>query len=111
MKKTTKLMAVLGALTLSIGVYAHNNGSDGFGFHHGMMDEDSPQYQTMLKLHNDPEAMQAWAEQMHDNPEAMVAWMQGMHASYKNSGSGRGFGCPMWGDDDDNAPEAEGDAK
>ncbi|PJC87325.1 hypothetical protein CSW98_05335 [Vibrio sp. HA2012] len=102
MKTTTKILTILGVLAISAGVYAHGGNGDGFGFHHGMMDEDSPQYQTMLKLHNDPQAMREWAEKMHDDPNAMIDWMKEMHANF--TGNGRGFaGCHnFWSDTDDN---------
>ena len=105
MKMATKILATLSVLAISVGAYAHMGGSNGggFGFHHGMMDEDSPQYQTMLKLHNDPEAMQEWEEKMRDDPEAMIAWMKEMHAGF----NGRGFGgCHgFWSDSDESSDD------
>ncbi len=102
MKKVTKVLATVGALALSIGVYAHGGFGNGEGgFHHGMMGQDSEQYQTMLKLHNDPKAMQEWAEKMHDDPGAMYKWMREMHAGFFKNGQGKKFDCPMWDDDDD----------
>ena len=105
MKTATKILATLGVLAISVGAYAHMGGGNGggFGFHHGMMDEDSPQYQTMLKLHNDPQAMEEWAEKMHDDPDAMIDWMKDMHAGFINNGDNRGFGgCHgFWSDSDE----------
>jgi copper oxidase (laccase) domain-containing protein len=57
-----------------------------------MMDENSPAYQTMRELQNDPEAMQAWRQQMRDNPEAMNVWMKQVHGEDFANRHGE-FGC------------------
>lgn len=91
MKTFTKLLAVAGVLAISASVFAHmNNGDNNFGFMHSMMNPESPQYQAMLQLHGNPEAMQAWMEEMHDNPEAMQEWMNQVHGGNFANKQGRG---------------------
>lgn len=95
MKTLTKTLLFATAITASIGVFAHlGGGNSDHQFMHGMMDTDSPQYQSMLELRKDPEAMRAWMQSMHDNPEAMQEWMEQVHGEdFANMGvRGRG-GC------------------
>lgn len=94
MKTLTKISAVFAALTISAGVLAHMGGGSGPGsFRHPMMDTDNPQYQAMLELRGNPEAMQAWMQNMRDNPEAMQEWREKMHANVDPEGKYAGYGC------------------
>jgi hypothetical protein len=94
MKTLTKSLAVIAALTFSIGVFAHMGPGNGrMGFGHPMFDTDRPQYQAMLEKSGNPEAMQAWIQTMHENPEVMHEWMEQMHANYKGSEKYERFGC------------------
>lgn len=93
MKTLTKLLATATVLTISVSVFAHmRGGNEGLGFQHRMMDADNPHYQAMKKLQDDPEAMQAWIQNMHESPEAMLEWMQQVHGENFTNGKG-GFGC------------------
>lgn len=93
MKTFTKILAATTALAISASVFAHmGGGKNGPGFMHAMINTDSPQYQAMLELRGDPEAMQAWMQSMHDDPEAMREWMKQVHGEgYANQKGG--FGC------------------
>lgn len=93
MKTLTKILVTATVLTISVGVFAHmGGGRGGSGFMHSMMNTDSPQYQAMLELRGNPEAMQAWMQSMHDDPEAMREWMVQVHGEgYANQKGG--FGC------------------
>ncbi|MDG3084983.1 hypothetical protein P7F88_02305 [Vibrio hannami] len=93
MKTLTKILAAATSLAISVSVFAHmGGGKGGPGFMHAMMNTESPQYQAMLELRKDPEAMRAWMQSMHDDPEAMREWMSQMHGD-DFANQKRGFGC------------------
>lgn len=93
MKTLTKILAIVTALTISVSVFAHMNGGRGNpGYMHSMMNTDSPQYQAMLELRGNPEAMQDWMQSMHDDPEAMREWMKQVHGEDFANWKG-GFRC------------------
>lgn len=93
MKTLTKILAAATVLTISAGVFAHMGGATGGpGFMHSTINTDSPQYQAMLERRGDPEAMQAWRQNMHDDPEAMREWMEQVHGEDFANWQG-GFGC------------------
>lgn len=83
MKTLTKAALIVTALVISAGASAQYWGNGA-----GMMNSDNPQYQTMQALHQDPEAMQKWRDNMRNNPQARQQWMQQMHA---NGGRGQHF--------------------
>jgi len=93
MKTLTKTLVAATALAISVSVFSHmNEGRSGQGFMHPMMNADSPQYQAMLELRENPEAMQAWMQSMHDSPQAMIDWMKQVHGENVDNWE-MGFGC------------------
>jgi len=107
MKTLTKLLATAAVLTLSAGVFAHMQDSKGgYGYMHSMMDTDSPEYQAMLEMRGNPEAMHAWMESMHENPQVMQEWMEKIHGENFANGKG-GFGCHGGRFDNDEKSDAE----
>ncbi|MCJ2375278.1 hypothetical protein LNL84_00340 [Vibrio sp. ZSDZ34] len=108
MRTLTRTLTIVAALLLSVGVLAHMGGGYAqMGFQHPMMNEDNPQYQAMLELRGNPEAMQAWMESMHENPQAMQEWMNQMHANYKGRDGVARFGCHGRWQPLDNPEESE----
>ncbi|HEY5715387.1 MAG TPA: hypothetical protein VIS54_03155 [Psychromonas sp.] len=89
MKNITKTALLIVAIAFSVGATAHNYGNG----RHAMMNSDNPQYQEMLALRNNPEAMQAWMLSMHNNPEAMFQWMEKMHTNFENDANFQRTGC------------------
>ena len=78
MKTLTKVALIIGALTLSVGAYAHW-GNMGNGY--SMMSSNNPNYQTMQSLKQNPQTMAQWHQNMQNNPELRQQWMQQMRSN------------------------------
>lgn len=106
MKILTKLIATVTILVLSTSAFAHMRGHrGGHGFMQSVTRTDCPQYQAMLEMRKDPEAMQAWKQRMQEDPAAMREWMIEVHGNgfFHRRGCFCGYGFPF--DDTITTPE------